>query len=83
MERNLLIAERPLSTGDRRPDLAKIRGVDYGWLADQLDAYRRECGPAVASRLSLRHRLRRFASKPLPEKIGTVRARLSRLVSRG
>jgi anaerobic magnesium-protoporphyrin IX monomethyl ester cyclase len=83
VERGLLITGEPVATGDRRPGQAKLKGVDYGWLADQLDACRRECGPTVASRLSLRHRLRRFASKPLPEKIGTVRARLSRLVSRG
>jgi anaerobic magnesium-protoporphyrin IX monomethyl ester cyclase len=82
IERGLLIAERPLATGDRTPEQAKVTGVDYGWLSDQLDAYRRECEPPIARSTSLRRRLQSFASKPLQEKVDAVRRRLNRLVPR-
>jgi hypothetical protein len=78
----LVTVEESVGTGDRRPERAKITGVDYDWLSDQLDAYRRECEPAVTLRVPLRRRLWDVASKPLPEKIGAVRRRLNRLFSR-
>ncbi len=80
--RGLVTVEESVGTGDRRPERAKVTGVDYDWLSDQLDAYRRECEPAVTLRVPLRRRLWDVASKPLPEKIGAVRRRLNRLFSR-
>ncbi len=83
VDQGLLIGEEQVATGDRRPDRAKIRGVDYGWLSEQLDGYRSEFGPPIMRPTSLGHRMLRFVSKPLPEQIGAVRARLNRLISRG
>ncbi len=82
VERGLLIAERQPASGDRRPEQAKVMGVDYGWLSEQLDAYRRGCEPSNARSASLRQRVQRFASKPLSEKVDAVRRRLNRLVPR-
>ena len=81
IDSDLLIVEGPVRAGDRRPDQAKIKGVDYGWLSDQLDMYRRECGPGVTPGMALAQRVARFTRKPLPEKVGAVRRRLKRFLS--
>lgn len=81
IERGLLAADEAVHTGDRRPEQAKVIGVDYGWLSDQLDAYRRECEPPSTRPVSLRTRLRKFVSKPLPAKVDAVRRHVNRLLS--
>jgi len=78
VENDLLVVESPSRTGDRRPDDAKITGVDYSQLSDLLDAYRRETEPEPPPPKPFRERVHNFFVKPFPEKVAAIRRRLTR-----
>ena len=78
MENDLLEVSSPSKTGDRRPDEAKISGVDYSRLNDLLDAYRRETEPEPPPPRAIRERVRNFLAKPFSQKVAAVRRRLPR-----
>ncbi len=79
VEHDLLIQENAATTGSRRPEEAKIRGVDYGRLEKMLGRYRRKYEPHLLPKRPLRLQLTQFAEKPLDEKLATIRRRLARL----
>jgi hypothetical protein len=78
VENDLFVAASPSRTGDRRPDEAKITGVDYTQLSDLLDAYRRETEPEPPPPKPFRERVNNFLVRPFPEKVAAIRRRLTR-----
>jgi radical SAM superfamily enzyme YgiQ (UPF0313 family) len=76
VEKGLLVATSSSKTGDRRPNEAKIRGVDYARLSDLLDAYRQETTPDPPPPKPFRERVTSFLAKPFPEKFEAFRRRL-------
>ncbi len=75
---DLLIEDDASSTGSRRPEEAKIRGVDYRRLEKMLDRYRRNYEPHLLAKRPLRLKLRQFAEKPLAEKVAAIKRRIGR-----
>jgi radical SAM superfamily enzyme YgiQ (UPF0313 family) len=72
IENDLLVGDDTQSTGSRRPEEAKIKGVDYVALQRLLDRYRARYEPHLLAKRPLRLKLRQFAEKPLNEKLATL-----------
>ncbi len=79
VEHDLLIEDKAAATGNRRPEEAKIRGVDYRRLDRMLGRYRRKYEPHLLAKRPLRLKLKHFAEKPFAEKLAAIRRRIDRV----